>query len=203
MLAASLHYPVAVPTVFVYGALMEAPHALQNGRRALVRDYDAGFVVVGIPGFEPRFLGLHERPGATAHGVVFDIDEAEWVAMSRHESTYERRVVQAECGGESVPALALITPAELVGSPGVPSARYARKLVRGAEAHGLPPELLERYRHLAATGPRFSGFLDLVFPLVSLLAPYLGARLATILVGTLLALPFALVLGKLLGLLLG
>lgn len=167
-----------MPTVFVYGALMARPLVLDKGRLGVVRGFAARFVAPGLPLFEPRFLALVEAPGEQTPGVVFDIDDAAWARMSRHEFSYERRTVTAQVDGEELEALALVLSPDRAGPPGRPSARYARILVHGAEAHGLPDDLVAHYRSLAETGSKASlALVPLRGPIVWL-GHYIGPRVA-------------------------
>jgi len=186
-----------MPTVFVYGALMDTPRAQEHGRPAVVRDHAARFVARGIPGFEPAFLGLIEAPGDAAHGLVFEVDDAEWKRMSSHEASYERRTLDADVGGEVVPALALLLPPRLVSTERAPSARYARRVARGARGH-LPPAVVDRYEELARTGSKLSTWLNLV-AVVRALSTVLGPRPALFLVAAVFALVVSAVVSAILG----
>ena len=171
-----------MPQVFCYGALMAQPHVLEHGRHAVLPGYSARFVLRGIPFVEPRFLALVEDADAEAHGVLFSIDDAGWEEMSRHEMTYERRLVRVQAGDEEVEAIALVAPRWVLRTERPPSARYARLLVVGGQAHGLPDELVARWRGYAETGPKLSIHLaGLRYPVVWL-ARYIGTPAAALIV---------------------
>jgi hypothetical protein len=171
-----------VITVFVYGALMDTKHARQNGRRAAVPDHAVKFVLRGLPLLEPRFLGLIEAPGEVAHGVVFDIEPEAWDSMTRHERGYVCRTVTARADDDDVEATAFLLAPGRASSEGVPSARYATRLLRGAELHGLPPDVVETYRTFARTGPRLTTWLRVLLPPVRALSPVIGPGPAAVLV---------------------
>ncbi|MCB9673840.1 MAG: gamma-glutamylcyclotransferase [Alphaproteobacteria bacterium] len=160
--------------VFVYGALMDHPLALERGRAGRIADHAVGFVAPGLAVLEPRFLGLYAAPGSTAHGVVVAVTADEWERMAAHESGYDRVELEAEVGGETVAVTALVLRAKHVAAEAWPSRRYAAKLVRGAEKAGLPEAVVAHYREARRRGSPFTLWLSpLTWP-IRKLTPVLG-----------------------------
>lgn len=165
-----------MPKVFVYGAQMAHPDSVGAAWPGRVRDHAVRFVAPGLPLFEPAFAAIEAAPGALAHGVIVDFDDATWASLIALERSYEPRELEVELltpeDAAELGASTLRCPAFFLARPGLsrerqPSARYARKLAAGARAHGLPPEVVTRYEHAAAHGSRLTLTLAWLFPLAS------------------------------------
>lgn len=142
-----------MPTLFVYGALMTHPYVLANGEAAYVDDHAVRFVVPGIPFLEPAMAALEPLPGARAWGVVADWTDEAWQRARSHEWGYDERPVNAiTLHGNARTAAALFMKRTLKNER-MPSARYATLLLRGAEHHRFPDDVVARYRDLVKTGP--------------------------------------------------
>lgn len=134
---------------FVFGALMVHRRALERGEAACVRDHAVRFVVGGVRR-EPSFASLVEAPGEEAWGVVVPFTPLDWIWVRMKEFGYRARpVVATTKAGREVACRALFVLPFLAAPERPPSARYARLLLRGAEHHGLPGAVVERYRRLA------------------------------------------------------
>ncbi len=145
-----------MPRVFVYGALMTHPRILERGERACVRDHAVRFTARGPRFLEPAFAALEPSPGEIAWGVAAALDEEGWRRMRKRELSYLEGCVMAETSREHVECIALFIRPRMRCPERSPSARYASLLPRGAEQHGLPHEVIERYKTLAETGSRFT-----------------------------------------------
>jgi hypothetical protein len=142
---------------FVYGALMVHPHVLAQGVRASVPEHAVRFTARGMRFLEPSFAALEEAPGETAWGVLVELADDAWRRIRRRELAYLERTVMAQTAGEEpVESIALFNRRGFRCAERPPSARYAGLLLRGAERHALPSEVVERYRKLAETGTRWS-----------------------------------------------
>lgn len=134
---------------FVFGALMVHRRALEQGEAASVRDHAVRFVVGGVRR-EPSFASLVEAPGEEAWGVVVPFTPLDWLVVRVKEFGYRTRPVVARTrAGREIPCRALFVFPFLRVEERPPSARYARLLLRGAEHHGLPEHVVERYRRFA------------------------------------------------------
>lgn len=149
--------------VFVYGALMDEERIQQAGRAGFVEDHAARFTAKGFTWLEPRFLALEVAVGERAHGVVAELTEQDWRQLSSHEDGYDEQPVQVHTDEGVLTAVALVLRADERVFEGLPSGRYADRLVRGAVAVGLPEEVVERYRYAAANG---NGLTRWLVPLV-------------------------------------
>lgn len=150
-----------MPTVFVYGSLMLHPEALATGRSACLEDHAVRFTVPGFPPLEPAFANLEPAPGERAWGVVAEWSESAWRRARRAERPYDVRTIAVRVGGdEPRAALAFFLVAAPLAREKVPSGRYARKLWRGAEHHGLPDDVVARYRALAERGSPWTRRLE-------------------------------------------
>lgn len=147
-----------MPTVFVYGALMTHPEALARGEAAFVRDHAVRFTLRGLPFFEPAFAALEPEQGARAWGVVCEWSERAWASALRRERPYVARSVTVETKrGAKLDALALfVARFRNTAGEAAPSARYAALLLRGAEHHGFPEDVVARYRSLVERGPAWT-----------------------------------------------
>jgi len=152
-------YNPQVPLAFVYGALMTHPHVLAHGEAGWVDDHDVRFVYRGLPLIEPAFAALEPAHGARAWGVITEWSDAQWRRVCRRERGYDVRAVIARSRarrGEDKPCVAFFASSRMRGAERLPSARYARLLLRGAEHHALPAEVIARYRTLVERGARWS-----------------------------------------------
>jgi hypothetical protein len=146
-----------VPLAFVYGALMSHPHVLAHGEPAWVDDHAVRFVYRGLPLIEPAFAALDPLPGARAWGVMASFGDTQWIRVRRRERGYDvREVIARTRRGEERPCLAFFVSPLLRSKERTPSARYARLLLRGAEHHALPSEVITRYRDLVVRGAQWT-----------------------------------------------
>lgn len=152
--------------VFVYGALMDESELRRLGRAGWLEDHDTRFTARGFTWFEPRFLALESIAGACAHGLVAEVDEARWGRISAHEDGYTPTRVRVMTDTGPVDAITLVLDSSERVSPGMPSGRYADRLVRGAELVGLPVEVVERYRRAALAGSPITRWLSPVVVVV-------------------------------------
>lgn len=157
-----------MPKVFAYGAIMDHAVADEHGRRAFVRDHAVTFTVRGMPLFEPRFAGLQPATGETAWGVLIEMDDAHWTRCLRAEVSYDVSTVSAVCdAGDFHDAYAFAVRDTWAAPEAPPSARYAERLWRGAERHGLPEHVVERYRELRDRGSQISRRFGPLIPIVA------------------------------------
>ncbi|MFV8754452.1 hypothetical protein ACNOYE_28220 [Nannocystaceae bacterium ST9] len=186
-----------MPKLFVYGAQMIHPESLGvTSWPARVRGHTVEFMARGIPVFEPAFAELEPvaDPHAAAYGVVVEFSDSAWAELVRHESGYAVVEVEAELldpsratelGASSLRCHAFrLLERERLATPGRPSARYARKLVAGARAHGLPPDVIARYEQAAAQGGRASLALAWLYPFASRVGLGTTALLLALVVAT-------------------
>ncbi len=165
-------------TVFGYGALM-AECSKCSGQAALLTNYELEFTLRGAPPLEPSFIALAPRHGACAHGVLIEYEASRWARRRRAERGYDVVEVEVELpDGTRTEAMTLIPSGARLVHPRPPSARYARLLRIGAERHGLPEHVIERYRELERSGPKLSLLLRWLKAPVILLVPSLGLRMA-------------------------
>jgi gamma-glutamylcyclotransferase (GGCT)/AIG2-like uncharacterized protein YtfP len=157
--------------IFVYGALMDDPRVQATAQVAQVRDHTVRFTAKGFTFLEPRFLALEKAEGDVGHGVVAEVSEAEWDALSAHEDGYDIRTVTVTVDGHDLEATALVLQAKEAVSEGLPSGRYADRLVRGGEVVGLPDVVLESYRRAAREG---SGVTRWIVPVVALVRSWVS-----------------------------
>lgn len=133
---------------------MDTPAIRAAGTPGWVEDHATRFTARGFTWLEPRFLALEPAPGERAHGLLAELPEARWRALSAHEHGY--RAVELEVHTASGPHRAsawMLESAERVTAR-PPSARYAQRLVAGAQAGGLPDHVVERYRLAGSQGSR-------------------------------------------------
>jgi hypothetical protein len=162
--ASGPRYTPGVPLAFVYGALMTHPHVLANGEAGWVDDHDVRFVYRGVPLIEPSFAALEPMHGAKAWGVITEWTDVQWQRVCRRERGYDvRDVIARNKRGEERPCAAFFVSKRVRAAERPPSARYARLLLRGAEHHALPAEVVARYQSLVEHGARWSmRFSDLL-----------------------------------------
>lgn len=142
-----------MPRTFVYGALMSHPHALSHGQPAWVDDHAVRFTARGLPLVEPVFAALEPAIGARAWGVSVEWSDAQWARICRREWPYDiREVIAKTRRGQEQPCLAFFIGDRFRVRERTPSARYARMLLKGAEHHALPADVVERYRALVVQG---------------------------------------------------
>jgi hypothetical protein len=146
-----------VPLAFVYGALMTHPHVLAHGEAGWVEDHDVRFVYRGVPLIEPSFAALEPATGEKAWGVIAEWSDEQWQRVCRRERGYDvRRVLARNKRGEERECVAFFASSLTRAAERPPSARYARLLLRGAEHHALPTEVVAKYRTLVERGARWS-----------------------------------------------
>lgn len=89
-----------------------------------------------------RVAGLKDAPGASVHGVVFEIAEQDWAIVGHKEGAVTgmcvERPVKVKVGGKVVDATAFTTNPQRASLDGPVSGRFVEALVRGAEAANLP-----------------------------------------------------------------
>jgi len=86
--------------------------------------------------------GLEDRPGATVHGLLFEIAPKDWPIIQHKEGAItgmciEREVRVRTPAGEST-AVAFTTAPGRKSLDGPVSPRFVEALIRGARAAGLP-----------------------------------------------------------------
>jgi len=145
-----------MPRVFVYGALMTHPYVLANGERASVPEHAVRFTARGAFVLEPAFAALEEAPGQTAWGVLTEFPPRLWQKIRKRELGYLERIVVAHTNDSRIESIALFSRDSFRIAERSPSARYAGLLLRGARAHELPEEVIERYRALHEAGSRWT-----------------------------------------------
>ncbi|MCB9671968.1 MAG: hypothetical protein H6736_13025 [Alphaproteobacteria bacterium] len=160
------------------------------GRPAVLRDHATRFTATGLPWLEPRFLALEPAPGEEAHGVLLELEEDHWRAVIAHEDGYTEALVLVWADGAHHEATALVLDPAHRAAEGLPSGRYADRLVRGALASGLPEHVVERYRDAQRRGSPVTRWLR---PLVAVVRRGtghvgLGAAVIAVVLGILLAL---------------
>jgi cation transport regulator ChaC len=92
-----------------------------------------------------RVAGLKDEPGATVHGLVFEIAEKDWSIIQHKEGfvtgmCIERPVKVKLADGSVIDAIAFTTNPQRATSDGPISDRFVEALTRGATAAGLPAE---------------------------------------------------------------
>ncbi len=146
-----------MPLAFVYGALMTHPHVLATGEPGWVDDHDVRFVYRGLPLIEPSFAALEPAHGSKAWGVITEWSDAQWLRVCRRERGYDvRDVLARNRRGEERPCVAFFASRRVRAVERPPSARYARLLLRGAEHHAFPADIVAKYRTLVERGGRWS-----------------------------------------------
>lgn len=90
-----------------------------------------------------RVAGLRDEPGASVHGVVFEIAEKDWPIVQHKEGAVtgmcvERPVAVTLASGEVVEATAFTTNPVRASADGPISDRFVEALIRGARSAGLP-----------------------------------------------------------------
>jgi gamma-glutamylcyclotransferase len=98
-----------------------------------------------------RVAGLADSPGASVHGLLFQIPGKDWPIIQHKEGFVTQmcgeRLVQVRSGGQLLEATAFTTAANRRSSEGPVSARFVEALVRGAQAAGLPATWVASLRH--------------------------------------------------------
>lgn len=90
-----------------------------------------------LTGGSPSFANLC-RCGAGVTGVVYRFCPADFRALDRHESGYERRSLQVtDATGERLQAVAYVMRAESAAHHDRPEPEYLNRIIRGATEHGL------------------------------------------------------------------
>lgn len=170
--------------VFVYGSLMSKLKRRHHPTAAKVENHQILFNLKGVPKWEPSFAVLTPAQSQIAWGVVASLTEAEWRNYRKHEISYsETSLVAISADGTRHACIALtrgkgnrFTKSEII-----PSARYAKKLLRPAKLLGLPKEVIEKYETFSRKGSRRTLYLGLLEPFVEKLVPYVGLKAAFLL----------------------
>ncbi|WBU54329.1 gamma-glutamylcyclotransferase family protein [Paracoccus sp. SCSIO 75233] len=90
--------------------------------------------------------------GAGAHGVAFELDDADLPLLDVIEGVgqgYDRRVVPIRCDGDQSGAFTYIAPERFRDAGLPPFDWYLALIVAGAREHGLPAEWIARLRAVA------------------------------------------------------
>ena len=97
-----------------------------------------------------RVAGLAEKPGATTHGLLFEIAGADWPIVQHKEGAITgmcvEREVRVQAGGKDLKANAFTTNPARARRDGPVSERFVEALERGARAAGLPEAWLQSLR---------------------------------------------------------
>lgn len=143
---------------FAYGANMAAAvlarRAVQPSRSlaATLADYALCFNHPGVPPLEPVFANIEPAPGATVYGVAHQITPGAAAIFDGFEPGYRRITVPLLLAdGSTIAAFAYTTIDP--GVPAIPSARYLGLLIDGAQAYGLPADLIAAWEALRAGAP--------------------------------------------------
>jgi cation transport regulator ChaC len=92
---------------------------------------------------------IEPAPGDEVWGVLWDASDSDVSSLDRYEGVaagaYVRDSVTVSCDGRAVDALVYLAVPRGFKAP---SKRYVSALVRGGEAHALPPEYIDRLRAL-------------------------------------------------------
>lgn len=174
--------------VFVYGGSLMNERGI-HGRPALLRGYELRWVLVGVPPFEPSFGSIVPKEGGEVYGAVVEVPDEEWPKMRDLGTAYndlEVRVSFLDGSGE-LDCLTMEPKPTHFREERLPSARYGRILREGAEHHGFPQDVIERYREVEKTGSRLSLRLRWLRSLVVWLTHIIGlpAAIAVVLLGLL------------------
>ena len=89
---------------------------------------------------------LARQPGACVHGVLYQITADAWPHLDRFEPDYRRITVQVTCQGQVETAFTYISEL-LTDRPA--SKAYLDYIIRGAEAHALPPAYIRQIAALS------------------------------------------------------
>lgn len=158
---------------------MTHPLVKARGKAAFIKDYSVDFWIRGRVRLEPGFLSLRERPGEVGWGVLVPLTEKEWRSISGHEAAYSLSDLTVHLRDDAaINAKGLVTHLSLLETPVIPSARYARKLVKAAKHYSLPDEVLEYYQRMQKQGSKKSLLISPLFPLIRKLIPHLGVKRA-------------------------
>jgi hypothetical protein len=89
-----------------------------------------------------RVAGLADRPGASVHGVLFEIAEKDWPIVQHKEGGVTgmcvERPVTVRAGGRELEATAFTTNPARARTEGPVSEQFVEALERGAKSAGLP-----------------------------------------------------------------
>ncbi len=124
-------------------------------------------------GRSPRFAGrvptLGEAPGQAVHGLLYELDDAQWAQVEAFERALggERRTVKVRSGGQSVDAIAFVSGASraieidesylAAWMRGLVSAQVPKEWLQARAAEALVVEQVQkvgRERGLLAGGAR-------------------------------------------------
>ncbi len=100
-----------------------------------------------------RVAGLKDEPGASVHGLVFEIAEKDWPIIQHKEGFVTgmcvERAVRVKVGDQLIDAVAFTTNPQRATLDGPVSDRFVEAITRGATAAKLPAEWIARLKALA------------------------------------------------------
>jgi gamma-glutamylcyclotransferase len=132
---------------FAYGSNLDTAQMIartgwagrDRPRRALLRGYR---LVFDMSGGGQAFANI-VRPGCGVQGVMYWLDLPQLDALDRHEEGYDRIVVGVETEvGPRLEAMAYVARPDRITTTERPAAEYVRRIVLGAQEHGLPAEYI-------------------------------------------------------------
>lgn len=113
--------------------------------RAHWQHMELAFNKVGVDGSGKA--NLMARPGARAWGVLFDLHPDDWGILDRYEPGYTRSTCNVSVdSGRVIEAQVYLAVPPLSAMP--PQDWYRDHLLRGAEEHALPDDIVELIRAL-------------------------------------------------------
>jgi hypothetical protein len=146
--------PLTEPAIFyfAYGSNMNPNYLTyirdvrsQWSEAGILRNYELGFGLAGIPGLEPSFANLTPVDGGTVYGVVHRLTSADLARIKGSErNIYGWRTVPVETlEGKTMQAWTLVAGAD--DSPlAIPSRRYLNIMRDAARRYGFPREQIKR-----------------------------------------------------------
>jgi gamma-glutamylcyclotransferase len=96
-----------------------------------------------------RVAGLADEPGASVHGVLFEIAGADWPIVQHKEGAVTGMCIEREVRVGDKVATAFTTNPARARDDGPVSARFVEALERGAQAAGLPAAWVQSLRATA------------------------------------------------------
>lgn len=141
---------------FAYGSVLSLAHAREwcashaldsatflGGTPARLSGWK---LVFDVPSrfWQGRVANLVEAEGSAVEGVVFEVNDADRIAVLRKEGVatglYRELKLPVQVGDETVEASVFVAEAEKRVEPGPASSRYVDALVEGARERGLSQE---------------------------------------------------------------
>ncbi len=102
--------------------------------RVVLPGYCHGFTKLGRDGTGKG--NVAPAPGRDAHGVLYEITDAQVEVLAEYEPGYERVTVPARAGSETLSVLSFVSPMWIPGL--LPSREYVGHYWRGMREHRLP-----------------------------------------------------------------